>query len=202
MLRRGLREIEEINARIKVVGEAGTGVEALKRTALLRPDVVLLDYRLPDISGHEVCRRIKQEHPGVQVVFLSSYAAESTVRGALEAGAAGYLLKENRAGKIVDAILTVCDGGTAVDPMLAQELFFKDQSPGGSPRQQLLKLTAQELKVLKDVATGKTNKEIANALGLQANTVRNYLDHTFAKLGVHTRTQAAAFYLRATSETE
>ena len=202
MLRRGLREIEEINARIKVVGEAGTGAEALKQVAALRPDVVLLDYRLPDISGHEVCRRIKQKHSTVHVVFLSSYAAEPTVRGALEAGAAGYLLKENRAGKIVDAILTVCEGGTVVDPMLAQDLFVKNQSPGASPAQNLQQLSAQEVRVLKEVAAGKTNKEVADVLGLQANTVRNYLDHIFAKLGVHTRTEAAVFYHRAISSPE
>lgn len=202
MLRRGLREIEEINARIKVVGEVGTGAEALKQVAALRPDLVLLDYRLPDISGHEVCRCIKQKFPRVHVVFLSSYAAEPTVRGALEAGAAGYLLKESRAGKIVDAILTVCEGGTVVDPMLAQDLFVKDQPPGGSPAQNLQRLSAQEVKVLEQVAAGKTNKEVADVIGLQANTVRNYLDHIFVKLGVHTRTEAAVIYHRATSGPE
>ena len=154
------------------------------------------------LQGNEVCRRIKQKHSTIHVVFLSSYAAEPTVRGALKAGAAGYLLKENRAGKIVDAILTVCEGGTVVDPMLAQDLFLKDQPPGGSPAQNLQKLSAQELRVLKEVAAGKTNKEVADVLGLQANTVRNYLDHIFAKLEVHTRTEAAVFYHHATRSAE
>jgi DNA-binding NarL/FixJ family response regulator len=164
--------------------------------------VVVLDYRLPDISGHEVCRSIKQAHPGVHVVFLSSYAAAPTVRGALEAGATGYLLKENRAGKIVDAILAACEGGTVIDPMLAHDLFLKPPSPGGSATQNFEKLSPQEAKVLKEIAAGKTNKEVADALGLQPNTVRNYLDHIFVKLGVHTRTEAAVFYHRATSPPE
>ena len=201
-LRKGLREVEEINSQIAVVGEAGNGAEALKQTALLRPTVVLLDYRLPDVSGHEICRRIKAKHPSVHVLFLSSYAAESTVRAAFDAGAAGYLLKENDAQKIVDAILTVSRGGKVVDPMLANTLLAPDNSAGASPARKLSALSAQETRVLQEVATGKTDKEIADVLGLQTKTVRNYLDNIFFKLAVHTRTQAAAFYLRATSEPE
>ena len=201
-LRKGLREVEEVNSQIAVVGEAGNGAEALKQTALLRPTVVLLDYRLPDVSGHEICRRIKAKHPSVHVLFLSSYAAESTVRAAFDAGAAGYLLKENDAQKIVDAILTVSRGGKVVDPMLANTLLAPDNSAGASPARKLSALSAQETRVLQEVATGKTDKEIADVLGLQTKTVRNYLDNIFFKLAVHTRTQAAAFYLRATSEPE
>jgi DNA-binding NarL/FixJ family response regulator len=199
-LRKGLREVEEINPQIKVVGEAGTGAEALKQATSLHPDVILLDYRLPDLSGHEICRSIRQKHPGVQVLFLSSYAAESTVRAAFDAGAAGYLLKENDAQKIVDAILTVAHGGRVVDPALANTLLVPSLAAGDTPAKKLGALSAQEAKVLQEVATGKTDKEIAEALGLQAKTIRNYLDHIFAKLGVHTRTQAAALYLRDKSD--
>ena len=201
-LRKGLREVEEINSQIKVVGEAGNGAEALKEAASLRPNVILLDYRLQDISGHEVCRRIKEKQPSVHVLFLSSYAAESTVRAALDAGAAGYLLKENDAHKIVEAILTVSRGGKVVDPMLASTLFAAADVAGASPARKLGALSAQETRVLQEVATGKTDKEIADVLGLQTKTVRNYLDNLFVKLGVHTRTQAAALYLKATSEPE
>jgi two-component system response regulator DevR len=201
-LRKGLREVEEINPQIKVVGEAGNGAEALKQTALLQPHVILMDYRLPDLSGHEVCRRIKERHPSTRILFLSSYAAETTVRAAFDAGATGYLLKENDAQKIVDAILTVSRGGTVVDPMIAHTLIGPDQARSDSPAKKLGALSPQELKVLQEVATGKTDKEIAEALGLQTKTIRNYLDHIFAKLAVHTRTQAAALYLRVTSEPE
>jgi DNA-binding NarL/FixJ family response regulator len=196
-LRKGLREVEEINPQIEVVGEAGTGAEAEKQAAALRPNVVLLDYRLPDLPGHEICRRLKDKHPAMHVLFLSSYAAESTVRAAFNAGAAGYLLKENDAQKIVDAILAVARGGKVVDPMIAHTLLSPEQSDGDSPTQKLSRLSAQEQKVLQEVATGKTDKEIAEVMALQTKTIRNYLDHIFAKLEVHTRTEAAAIYLRA-----
>ena len=199
-LRKGLREVEEIHSQITVVGEAGNGAEALRQTSSLRPTVVLMDYRLPDVSGHEVCRRIKEKHPSVHVLFLSSYAAESTVRSAFAAGAAGYLLKENDAQKIVDAILTVSLGGKVVDPMLAKTLFATESAAGSSPTRQLGALSMQETRVLQEVATGKTDKEIGDILGLQTKTVRNYLDNIFVKLAVHTRTQAAALYLRARSD--
>lgn len=196
-LRKGLREVEEINPQIEVVGEAGNGAEAEKQAASLQPNVVLLDYRLPDLPGHEICRRLKEKHPALHVLFLSSYAAESTVRAAFNSGAAGYLLKENDAQKIVDAILTVARGGKVVDPTIAHTLLTPDQATADTPAKKLSTLSPQERKVLHEVATGKTDKEIAEVLGLQSKTIRNYLDHIFAKLSVHTRTQAAALYLQA-----
>lgn len=199
VVRDGLRHIGDIHPQIRVVGEAINGEHALQQAAALRPDVILLDYRLPDISGYEVCRRIKADQPSVHILFLSSYAAESTATTALQAGADGYLLKENDAQKIVDAIVSISHGGTVVDPMIARTLVTQNQPGGAAPDQKLEKLSPQERRVLHEVATGKTDKEVADALGLQTKTVRNYLDHIFAKLGVHTRTQAAAVYLQANS---
>lgn len=198
VVRDGLRHIGDLNPQIQVVGEAINGDDALKKAVALRPDVILLDYRLPDISGYEVCRRIKADQPSVHVLFLSSYAAESTALTALQAGADGYLLKENDAQKIVDAILSIARGGTVVDPMIARTLLNQNPPTGAATDQKLDKLAAQERRVLHEVATGKTDKEVADVLGLQTKTVRNYLDHIFSKLGVHTRTQAAAVYLRET----
>ena len=197
MVRDGLRHIGDINPQIQVVGEAISGEDALRKAAALRPDVVLLDYRLPDLSGYEVCRRIKADQPSVHVLFLSSYAAESTALTALQAGADGYLLKENDAQKIVDAILSIARGGTVVDPMIARSLLPQNAPGGAATTAKLEKLAPQERRVLHEVATGKTDKEVADALGLQTKTVRNYLDHIFAKLGVHTRTQAALLYQNA-----
>jgi len=199
-LRKGLHEVEEINPLIKVVGEAGSGAEAEKQAASLQPNVVLLDYRLPDLPGHEICRRLKEKHPALHVLFLSSYAAESTVRAAFNAGASGYLLKENDAQKIVDGILTVARGGKVVDPTIAHTLLSSDPAGQATPAQKLGALSAQERKVIHEVATGKTDKEIAEVLGLQTKTIRNYLDHIFAKLEVHSRTEAAAIYLRASGK--
>lgn len=201
-LRKGLREVEEINPQIKVVGEAGNGAEALRQTASLHPDVILLDYRLPDVPGHEICRAVRQKHPAVHVLFLSSYAAEATVRAAFDAGAAGYLLKENDAQKIVDAILSVSRGTSVVDPALANVLLATHRTGVDSPVKRLDSLSPQEMRVLQEVATGKTDKEISEVLGLQPKTIRNYLDHIFTKLAVHTRTQAAAIYLSVTHNKE
>jgi len=154
--------------------------------------VVLLDYRLPDLPGHEICRRLKEKHPALHVLFLSSYAAESTVRAAFNAGASGYLLKENDAQKIVDAILAVARGEKVVDPKIAHSLLSPDPAGQTTSAQKLGALSAQERKVIHEIATGKTDKEITEVLGLQTKTIRNYLDHIFAKLEVHTRTEAAA----------
>lgn len=198
-LRKGLREVEEINSTIEVVGEAGTGAEAVKQASALQPEVVLLDNRLPDLPGHEICRRLKEKHPTLHVLFLSSYAAESTVRAAFNAGASGYLLKENDAQKIVDAILAVARGEKVVDPTIAHTLLSSNLARPTTSAQKLGTLSAQERKVIHEVATGKTDKEISGVLGLQTKTIRNYLDHIFAKLEVHTRTEAAAIYLRASS---
>ena len=197
VVRNGLREVEAINPLIRVVGEAINGETALTQAATLKPDVILLDYRLPDIDGCEVCRRIKAEQPTAHVLFLSSYAEESTVATALAAGADGYLLKENDAQKIADAIVSVARGGMVVDPMIARTLLPQNQTVADSTDEKLEQLAPQERKVLHEVATGKTDKEVADALGLQTKTVRNYLVHVFFKLGVHTRTQAALLYQNA-----
>jgi DNA-binding NarL/FixJ family response regulator len=204
LLRKGLHEVEELDPNIKVVGEAGNGSEALRQTAILRPQVVLLDYRLPDMSGNDVCRRIKQKHPFIHILFLSSFAAKSMVRSAFDAGASGYLLKENGAQKIVDAIQTISRGGTVVDPMIASSLLAPEtvSADEDSASRKLRVLSEQETRVLQEVATGKTDKEIADALGLQTKTVRNYLDHIFTKLAVHTRTQAAALFYRVTGNSD
>lgn len=204
LLRGGLQEVEELDPNIKVVGEACNGSEALTRTALLRPHVVLLDYRLPDMPGSDICRRIKQKYPSIHILFLSSFAATPMVRSAFDAGASGYLLKENGAQKIVDAIHTISRGGTVVDPMIASSLLTP--APMGTEEdpafRRLKGLSEQESRVLHEVATGKTDKEIADTLGLQTKTVRNYLDHIFTKLAVHTRTQAAALFYRVTGKSD
>lgn len=198
VVRMGLRLIGDIDPSIKIVGEAATGNEALTEAWRLRPDVVLLDYRLPDAGGHEICRRLKAKQPEVRVLFLSSYAANTTATAALEAGADGYLLKENDAQKIVDAIHSVRAGGMVIDPAIARAAIA--QSPGmpRTPAQEIAQLSEQEGRVLAEVATGKADKDIATVLGLEAKTVRNYLVQVYRKLNVHSRTQAALVYHMAT----
>lgn len=201
VVRMGLRLIEEFNANLRVVAEAASGHDALREAEKHQPDVVLLDYRLPDLAGHEVCRRLKAAHPAVRVVFLSSYAVDTTTTAALESGADGYLLKENDAQKIVDAIHTVCQGGMVIDPAIARAAVSQARATPVSAGGPLATLSEQEQRVLTELATGKTDKEIAQALNLQSKTVRNYLAQVYRKLGVHTRTEAALHYERARART-
>ena len=197
VVRMGLRLIEDLDKSIQVVGEAATGKQGLEEARRLRPDVVLLDYRLPDVGGHEICRQLKADLPDVRVLFLSSYAADATAKAALTAGADGYLLKENDAQKIVDAIQSVCRGGMVIDPAIARATLVGTQAPADSSGQALAQLTDQERRVLAEVASGKSDKEIALALHLEGKTVRNYLVQVYRKLGVNSRTQAALLYQRS-----
>jgi DNA-binding NarL/FixJ family response regulator len=200
VVRSGLRDIQDLCPQIKVVGEAASGAEAIAQARRLQPDLVLLDYRLPDLGGGEVCAQIKAQQPSPRVLFLSSFAAEDTVGAALDAGADGYLLKENDAQKIVDAILAIHHGGMCIDPAIARATIRRSQ-PNPEPVRGLLDtLTLQERKVLTALATGKTDKEIAQSVQLEPKTVRNYLAHVYEKLGVRSRTQAALLYQRLAGE--
>ncbi len=198
VVRMGLRLIGDLDPAIRVVGEATTGKEALAEARRLRPDVVLLDYRLPDAGGNEICRQLKSVLPEVHVLFLSSYAADTTTAAALEAGADGYLLKENDAQKIVDAIHSICRGGMVIDPAIARAAV---SHPAGTPSavaQIVAQLSEQERRVLAEVATGKADKDVALALGLEPKTVRNYLAQVYRKLNVHSRVQAVLLYQQTT----
>lgn len=197
VVRMGLHLVQDLNPALKVVGEAATGAEAVAQAEKLKPDVVLLDYRLPDFGGHDVCRRIKSVSPATRVLFLSSYAMDTTAAAALDSGADGYLLKENDAQKIVDAIQVVCQGGMVIDPAIARAAVTRVRSGPESPEDPLARLTEQERHVLAALATGKTDKEIASTLNLQPKTVRNYLAQVYRKLEVRTRTEAALLYERS-----
>lgn len=194
VVRDGLHRIQELDPRIQIVGEAATmrsGVEAARRFG---PQLVLMDVRLPDGDGIEACRQIKAFLPEVHILFLTSYADNRFVLAAMEAGAAGYLLKVSGAQRIVDAIYSVLNGRTVFDPVIMRGGAGKSGSGGGNP---LDALTRQERRVLAEVAKGKTDKEVATALALTSKTARNYLDRIFSKLKVHTRTEAALLYTRA-----
>lgn len=193
VVREGLKRIQELEARIQIVGEAGTMESAVDSARQLKPDVILMDVRLPDGDGISACRQIKSFLPESRVLFLTSYADNRFVLAAIETGAEGYLLKENDARRIVEAVHLVLAGGTVFDPVLARGTAGRGRTGGTNP---LEALTPQELKLLAEVARGKTDKEVASALNLTAKTARNYLDRIFAKLDVHTRTEAALLYTR------
>lgn len=197
VVRMGLRIITEVDPGIIVTGEAASAAEAILAVRKYRPDVVLLDVRLPDRSGMDVCRELKTQPGAPRVLFLTSFADNALVLAAMQAGGDGYLLKDNEPRDIVAAIRTVLSGGMMFDPIVvrAVDRELKSVLPGSAVNP-IGELSKQERRVLAAVADGKTDKEIAVALGLQPKTVRNYLERFFEKLGVNSRTQAAVLFDR------
>jgi DNA-binding NarL/FixJ family response regulator len=194
VVRDGLRRIQDLERRLQIVGEAATVQGAVEVAQQTRPDVVLMDVRLPDGDGIEACRRIKGLLPQTRILFLTSFADNRFVLAAMEAGAEGYLLKESDAQRIINAILSVLQGGTVFDPVVTREVMSGLRR--GDAVNPLTALTAQERRLLGEVAKGRTDKEVAASLGLTTKTARNYLDRIFTKLNVHTRTEAALLYTR------
>ncbi len=195
MVRVGLRSIGDLAPHIQIVGEAGRIEEASVGILRHRPDVVLLDIRVGNDSGIELCRRIKAHLPVVRVLLLSSFLDDHLILSALDAGVDGYLLKENDASRLVQAIETVNSGGAVFDDAVRQRLATGAPARAGSAAAGLDSLTGQERRLLAEVARGKTDKEVAAELGLTPKTARNYLDRIFTKLGVHTRTEAATAFI-------
>lgn len=197
VVRVGLRSLLASERGIEVVGEAGSAAEAVAQAERLQPDVVVMDVRLPDRSGVEACREIRSADPRVQVIMLTSYADDEAVFHSIIAGASGYLLKQIRGQELVRAIETVAAGRSLLDPAVIQTVLdqMKRLASGHQP-DGISQLSAQEQKVLALVAEGKTNKEIAVALGLSDKTVKNYLSHVFEKLNLSRRAEAAAYFAR------
>ena len=171
------------------VGEAGSMAAAIEAAAEFSPDVILMDLRLPDGSGVDACREILSDHPGIRILFLSSYPGEDAVMATMMAGASGYLIKDIAHPALEQAILDVAAGKTITDATLARRLR--------SEFQRIDELSPQEKRVLALVMEGKTNKEIAEALALSVKTVKNYLTNAFQKLNVRRRSQVAPLLLKS-----
>jgi DNA-binding NarL/FixJ family response regulator len=170
-----------------VAGEAGTVAEALARVPAVRPDVVVVDMRLPDGDGAELCRTLRQRLPALRVLVLTSYSDEEALRSAVRAGAAGFLLKQVRGPVLIAAVRTVAAGGTLFDEVAP--VRSRPDPVAGSER--LALLTDQERTVLRLIGEGLTNRQIGARMGLAEKTVKNYTSHVLAKLGLERRTQAA-----------
>lgn len=196
VVRVGLRTILSQNPRLEIVGEVGTGAEARAETVRLHPQVVLMDLRLPDGTGIEVCRDILDKIPTTRVLFLTSFRDDDSMLAAVLAGASGYLLKEIGPERLSQAVEMVAEGHAILDQKAMKIIqSWAAQVPGTPSFSNLnLALSQQQYRVVQLVAKGMTNKEIANALGLSEKTVRNYLSTIFEKLHITRRSQAAAMY--------
>lgn len=197
LIRAGLRAVLEAHEEVAIVGEAGTAVEGLAAVMHHKPDVVLLDLRLPDRPGFAVCRDILARRPGTRVLILTSATDERNVHEAIAVGAHGYLLKENDGASLVAAITRVAAGHSVLDPSLADQMLnLMKRGPVPVPADRLAALSPQERRVLAQIAAGLTNKEVGVQLGLSEKTVKNYLANIFAKLNLTRRSQAAAMFAR------
>jgi DNA-binding NarL/FixJ family response regulator len=187
VVRRGVAEVLEDDPALVVAGEAGSVAEALARVPAVRPDVVVLDMRLPDGSGADLCRSLRQRLPGLPCLVLTSYSEPEAREAAVRAGATGFLLKQVRGHALVSAVRTVAAGGTLLEELPAAPP--QPRAPAHGDRLELL--TDQERIVLRLIGEGLTNRQIGARMGLAEKTVKNYTSHLLAKLGLERRTQAA-----------
>ena len=192
VVRRGIKDLLEGEGDIVVVGESGLAQEAARRIPALRPDVAILDGRLPDGTGVDVCREIRSQDPSINALILTSYDDDDALFSAIMAGASGYVLKQIRGTDLIDTVRRVAAGQSMLDPAVTAQVLDRLRSgPKSDPA--LDQLTAQELKILELIAQGMTNRQIAGSLFLAEKTVKNYVSSMLAKLNLESRTQAAIF---------
>jgi len=197
VVRRGVRELLEAasGGEIQVTGEASTADEALRRLPAVDPDVAILDVRLPDGNGVEVCREIRSRHPEIQCLMLTSFADDEALFDAIMAGAAGYVLKQVRGSDLVDSVRRVASGQSLLDPTVTATVLDRLRR-GPEDNREVAHLTDQERRILDLLAEGLTNRQIGERLYLAEKTVKNYVSNLLTKLGMHRRTEAAVYAAR------
>jgi two-component system response regulator DevR len=195
VVRRGVRDLLESEGDISVVGEASTAAEAMARIPAVRPDVAVLDVRLPDGDGVTVCRELRSDFPDLACLMLTSFADDEALFDAIMAGAAGYVLKQVRGADILGAVRTVAAGGSLLDSRTTARVMerLRGQAAEEDP---LAVLSDQERRILDLIGEGLTNRQIGERMFLAEKTVKNYVSNLLAKLGMERRTQAAAFVAR------
>ncbi|MCX4747610.1 response regulator transcription factor [Kitasatospora sp. NBC_01287] len=196
VVRRGVHELLSDEPDIEVVGEAGTAAEALTRIPAVAPDVAVLDVRLPDGNGVEVCREIRSQHPGVRCLMLTSFSDDEALFDSIMAGASGYVLKAIRGSDLLSAVRDVAAGKSLLDPAATSRVLERLRGEDGKEDEKLAQLTKQERRILDLIGEGMTNRQIGGELHLAEKTVKNYVSSLLAKMGMARRTQAAAYVAR------
>jgi two-component system response regulator DevR len=195
VVRRGLADLLDGDDELEVVGEAGTAEDALARIPAVRPDVAVLDVRLPDGNGIEVCREIRSKHPEVACLMLTSFADDEAMFAAIMAGAAGFLLKQVRGIELVDGIRRAARGESLLDPTTTARVLDRIRTRTDEP-DELAELTPQERVLLDHIAQGLTNRQIGEQMHLAEKTIKNYVSGLLSKLGMSRRTEAAVYAAR------
>jgi len=195
IVRRGLRELFEAQEDLLVVGEAANAEEAMSRVPPTRPDVAVLDVRLPGTSGIEVCRDLRAALPELRCLMLTSFADDDALFSAILAGASGYLLKQIRGPELVTAVRRVAEGQSLIDPALTASVM--ERLRGKQEDERIAKLSPQERRILDLIAEGKTNRQIGAEMYLAEKTVKNYVSNLLAKMGFSRRTEAAVYATRS-----
>lgn len=193
IVRRGIAGLVDAQPDLQVVGEAATAAQARARIPAVLPDIVILDVRLPDGSGIDLCRRLRQELPAIRCLILTAYDDEDALRAAIIAGAAGYVIKDIRGSSLLDDVRAVARGANLIDPRVVTRVVDRMQEPPDDPR--IAGLGLRERQVLALIAQGFTNRQIGERLGLTEKTVKNYVSSLLSKLGLERRTQAAVLQL-------
>jgi len=197
VVRRGVHELLSVEDDIEVVGEAGTAADALVRIPATRPDVAVLDVRLPDGSGVEVCREIRSQDESIKCLMLTSYSDDEALFDAIMAGASGYVLKAIRGAELLSAVRDIAAGKSLLDPMATARVLERLRDGGGAKSDdKLAHLTEQERKILDLIGEGLTNRVIGERLHLAEKTIKNYVSSLLSKLGMERRSQAAAYVAR------
>ncbi len=195
LFRAGLARLLEGDPRVQVVAQAVDGLDVVKKAGTVKPDVILMDLKMPHLDGVEATRRIVAEHPEIKVLILTTFDTDSYVLNALRAGASGYVLKDAQVDSIISSILAVMSGERVMASTVANRVL--DMLSGTStPKEFYDGLTAREVEILKEIATGQANKQIARRLGISEKTVRNHVSNMYEKLHIYDRSQAILYAVR------
>jgi two-component system response regulator DevR len=197
VVRSGLRALVGGCEDLDVVAEAGTAEDAVLGVRAHHPDVVVLDIRLPDRSGIDVCRELRSEHPDIAVLMLTSYSEDRALFDAIMAGASGYVLKQIRGHDLVEAIRRVAHGESLLDPAVTARVLDRIRHPVSVGDDRLSRLTATEIRIVELIALGRTNREIGDEIGLAEKTVKNYVSSILSKMHMSRRAEAAAYLASA-----